>query len=387
MPRKTNNTVNGNDYFLVTATIGKRPDGSNIRKYFRGKSKSAAEDKRDEFLNDIKNGLRIDYREMTIQELMQIWLFNVVKVNKAANTFDRYESVYRNYVINSPVAGLKVYEVQRLTLQTYYSRMRDSGYSDSQVFHFNKLLKTFFNYAVAEDYILKNPCVGIEVSRKSSRPDVGKGSVDPFTDEEIKLIRDTAEGSMRVLFQLGLGTGLRRGELIGLRMKDLDLENAELTVNVALTRVKEFTSESKYEYVTRIDSPKTEGSKRTVSIPTALIPILEQHIEFEKAKHKELEISHNDDSLLFTSETCTPYWGKNVLTAFQRLLKRAGVRYRCFHNIRHTFATKLFEEREPTETISKLLGHANTAITANVYISVMPKEKARTTEKLNRHFQ
>lgn len=389
MPKKTNVTINENKYFKVTKTIGKTADGRPIKKQFYGSSKKAAEQKRDEFVNAVRiHGLRVDYKEMTVSELIKIWLFEVVKQDKSHNTFDRYETVFRNYILKSPVAGLKVYEVQHLTLQTHYNNMRKDGYSESQVYHFNKLLKSFFNYALTESYVSRNPCIGIKVSRKSPRINEDKNeNIDPFTDEEIKLIQSTAQGSMFVVFQLALGTGLRRGELLGLRIKDLNLEDKELQVNVALKRVKEFTDKSEYRYVTIIDGTKTEGSKRIIPIPHPLMPMLEQHLHAEKEKHKDLGITHNDNNLLFTSETGTPYCGKNILTAFKRLLKRANVRYRSFHNLRHTFATKLFEQGENILVISKLLGHASTVITANVYISIMPKEKTNAAEKLNYLFQ
>ena len=388
MPRKTNFNINGHDYYRLTATIGKNLNGSRIRKQFLGKNKTEAESLRDEYINNIKSGLKTNYKDMDVQDLMKIWLFNVVKEDRAYNTFERYEAVYRNYVLNSPIAGLKVYDVQRLTLQTHYNKMKQNGYSDSQVYHLNKLLKTFFNYAVAEDYIIKNPCIGIKVTKNSKNINADDNKIDPFTDEEVQLIRNKAKGSMYTLFQLGLGTGLRRGELIGLRIKDIDLKNMQLRVNVTLKRVKQFKDEDSYEYVTLIDdSTKTANSVRTVPIPSKLILTLKEHIDLERAKHKGLGIPHNNNSLLFTSETCTPYCGKNILTAFERLLKRAGVRYRCFHNIRHTYATKLFEKRVPLITISKLLGHANTVITANVYISVMPKEKTDAAEELNYLFE
>ena len=111
--------------------------------------------------------------------------------------------------------------------------------------------------------------------------------------------------------------------------------------------------------------------------------ILKQHIVKEKEKHLKLGIAYSQDSLFFTSEVCSPLDGNNVATAFKRLLKRAGVRYRSFHNIRHTYATKLFEARVPLLTISKMLGHSNINITANTYISIMPKEKNAAAEELN----
>ena len=390
MPRKTNFTVASNDkgkkyeYFRTSATIGKNPDGSPIRKTFYGASKKEAESKRDEHLEGLRQGLKTDFKNMYVRDLMKIWLFSVMKQNSSHNTFERYEGVFRNYVLNNSIAGLRVYEVKRLTLQTHYNQMKESGFSDSQIFHLNKLLKTFFNYAVQEDYILKNPCIGIKVSRKPKNSEDGETEVDPFTDDEIRDIICASTDTMHVLFQLCLGTGLRRSELLGLRVKDLDLDAKELKVNVMLKRIKVFKTETEFEYVNCLDNlTKTPGSVRTIPIPSGLIPMLSVHLQSEIEKHRKLGLHHGNDSLFFTSEACSALWGKNVLTSFKRLLKRANVRYRCFHNIRHTYATKLFEKRVPLITISRLLGHSSTNITADVYIGVMPKEKINAAEELN----
>jgi integrase len=74
---------------------------------------------------------------------------------------------------------------------------------------------------------------------------------------------------------------------------------------------------------------------------------------------------------------------KNLLRAWQRVLNKAGVRYRNFHTIRHTYATKLFENGVPLKTVSMLLGHADIKITADTYTHVMPREKEKAAETLN----
>lgn len=108
MAKKTNFEVNGSSYFRTMATVGKDANGKPIRKQFYGSSKKEAEEKRDEYLGNVKNGLNVDYRNMSIEKLMKMWLFNVVKITAAYNTLDRYECIYRNYVVGSPLAYMKV---------------------------------------------------------------------------------------------------------------------------------------------------------------------------------------------------------------------------------------------------------------------------------------
>ena len=109
MAKKTNFNTNDYEYYRVNAVVGRNPDGTYIRKQFYGLSKKEAESKKKEYLDGISSGLNLDYREMSIKELMKLWLFNVVRVDKSFSTFDRYESVYRNYIVDSQLACLKVY--------------------------------------------------------------------------------------------------------------------------------------------------------------------------------------------------------------------------------------------------------------------------------------
>ena len=378
--------MGGKNYFRVTATIGKNPDGSRMRKQFLGASKKEAEQKGDEFLENLKNGLNLNFEAMTLSELMKIWLFRIVKTNASDNTFDRYESVYRNYVASSNLAFLKVFKIERMHLQNHYSQMSEDNFTYSQIFNLNKLLKMFFNYALDEGYIRKNPCIRLIIPKATKSEDEPE-NIDPFTNDEVRRISEKASSSMKILFLMGLATGMRRGELLGLRVKDVNLDSGLINVQMALKKVKKFDSTGGHQRVTILEPPKTKTSIRSVPIPSALIENLRQHLLSEEEKHLKLSESFSSESLFFTSETCTAFDGKNIGTAWKRLLKRVEVRYRSFHNIRHTYATRLFEARVPLITISRLLGHANTNITANIYISVMPKEKESAAEELNYLFQ
>ncbi len=98
MAVKTNYRKNGKDYYRVTATIDKKADGKPIRKEFYGKSKKEAEQKRDEYLRNIANGLNTDYENAELVPLMELWLFEVIKPSNKIKeiTFERYESIFRN---------------------------------------------------------------------------------------------------------------------------------------------------------------------------------------------------------------------------------------------------------------------------------------------------
>lgn len=386
MAVKTNYKKNGQEYFRVTKTIGKNSDGSPIRKEFYGKSKKEAESKRDEYLKGLNSGLNIDYREISLGEFMHIWLFEVVKMYASYATFEKYEGIYRNYIKNTELNPLKIYNIKPLTLQTYYNKIYDSGVSSSQIFNLNKLLKTFFYYTIREGYILTNPCFKIIIPR-DKKLETEQEEVDPFTEDEIKKIIDYAEDNMYMIILLDLGTGLRKGELLGLRFKDIDLINKEIHISHALKKIKDFNKDESYVYKTIIDTTKTKGSIRIVPIPSNLIKPLKLHILKQKEKFLSNGLKFAEDNFIFTTNTCNPLDGRNISRSWERLLKKADIRYRKFHNIRHTYATKLFNLGVDLKTVQKLLGHSNLSTTADIYTHVMKKVKIEAVEKIDYLFE
>ena len=165
MAKKTNYSKNGIDYYRVTRTIGKKADGTPIKKEFYGSCKNEAEEKADEYMNKLKNGLSLDFESVTINDLMSTWLFDILNVSDKLkpSTFARYEGIYRIYVKTSEIANLKVYNTKSIQLQLYYNKLAENGKSSSQIKMLNKVLKMFFNYAYNEGYIIKNPCNSVTI--------------------------------------------------------------------------------------------------------------------------------------------------------------------------------------------------------------------------------
>jgi len=384
MPAKTNCAKNGNKYYRVTATVGKKLDGTLIRKEFYGKSKTEAENKRDEYLQGLKKGLSVDYDKVKLGSMMHLWLFEVLWPSEMKPaTFDKYEGLFRNYVKTSELISLQLFDVRSIQIQRYYNNLYETKKATPKTIkNIHKLLRYFFNYCIAEDYIVKNPCFKLTIPG-SVEEKKGK-KMDPFTDEEINLLKKALPGNkIEMAVLLSLGTGIREGELLGLSFEDIDLENMELHVKKHLKRVKYIKKDASFEYKRILQTPKTPNSLRTVPIPKVLISHLRHHLIKQKEKFLRQGIPYTPEQLIFTTELGGSIDDKNLLRAWKRVLKKAGVRYRNFHTIRHTYATKLFEKGVPLKTVSILLGHYDIKITADTYTHVMPKEKIRAVDTLN----
>ena len=119
MAKKTNIEINGNKYFRVTRTIGKKADGTPVRKSFYGTGINEANEKADKYMNDIKNGLIANFDTVTVNDLMHTWLFDFLHNSSKIkpSTFQRYEGIYRNYIKESPIAGIKISALNSLQIQ------------------------------------------------------------------------------------------------------------------------------------------------------------------------------------------------------------------------------------------------------------------------------
>jgi len=383
MARKINCSKNGTDYYRITSSVGRDSNYKLIRKEFYGNSKKDAETKRDEYLNGIKNGLHVDYKNVLLGNFMHSWLFEIMKIKVKPSSFEKYEGIYRNYLLNSEIHGLKLSDLKTIQIQRYYNKLYDNGKSSSIIENLNKLLKTFFTYAVNEDYILKNPCISSKIIIPSNKENV-KTEIEIYTDEEISILRKELEGhKLKCLLLLALGTGLRQGELLALKWSDINLNTCEITVNKSVKNVKIIESDGTSKRKIIEQSPKSKTSNRIVPIPSTLIHVLNEHKIKQNIQNESYGSSYTNKDIVFSSGKGNYIAAKNIFNSYKSLLIKAGIKHKKFHSLRHTYATKLFEKGVPLKTVQTLLGHSDISITAEIYTHVMPKEKVTAAEKLN----
>jgi integrase len=201
-------------------------------------------------------------------------------------------------------------------------------------------------------------------------PQPSKEEMHPLTPEQAKLLLQAAHefgDRLEALYVLAIHTGLRQGELLGLKWDDVDLEDGSLQVRRTLAITKNGSV---------FTSPKTSGSRRSVKLTSKAIEALKGHLERQLAEIDRVGSLWNPgDSagLIFASETGEPL-DRRVVTKskFKPLLKRAGLPEIRFHDLRHTCATLLLTRNVNPKIVSEMLGHATIAITLDTYSHVLP---------------
>ena len=371
MAKKTNFKVNGKQYYRVTRTIGKKADGTPIRKPFYGSGIKEANEKADAYMNDIKNGLVSNFDNTTLNELMHSWLFDYLHNSSKIkpSTFQRYESIYRNYIKESSIAGLKLSEITTLKLQQFYNKLA-SDHTYSQIQNMDKVLKSFYRWSISNGYTLKNPCTSISIKgNKSDIVNRKKNNVEILTDKEIAIIQKHIKNTdMELLISLALATGLRQGELLALTWGDIDFKNKTLNVNKSVKEVYIYEDESHKHIETIFQSPKTLQSFRTIDIPEAIMDMLKS--------------SNAQTGLIFHDENGKPLRSKNVSYKWSKILSDCNIPHRKFHAIRHTYASVLLKRGADVESVAELMGHTAVSIT-QIYLHSDKHQKQNVVNKLN----
>lgn len=372
----------------VTISVGRDADGKPMRKVFYGKTKQEALDAANEYKLNKKSGLIPEDDKITLQEWVKVWIFQYKANDLKNSSLVRYEGILRNHIKDTSLGKTKLKDLKSSTIQTYYNYMiREDEKTPDTVKSINKMLKAALNQAVIERFIVTNPCNHITLPKVSP-----KEEVEIFTvEEQLKFVKATDGHRHRALFLLDLGTGLRISELVGLRWSDIDTKNLELTVNQIIRRepqldLKTGSKVDGLKTAFEEGTPKTASSKRTVPILPALIKELKLHQIMQNGEKLTAGELYVDNDLVFPNKLGEPTDARNLTRSYERLLERAGIPYKKFHSLRHTFATRLFEQGVDLKTVSTLLGHSDISITAKIYTHVMPKKKIEAVDKLKQLF-
>ena len=360
MAKKTNIEVNGNKYYRVTKTIGHKIDGTPIRKSFYGTGVNEANKKADDYINKLQHGMKASLENTTVIELLKKWLFTIKLMSVKPSTFVAYESNFRNYIEKSKIAYLRLADIKKIHIQEYYNLLFSEGKSTEKIRAINKLLHSFFEYAVEEGYLYKNPCHKIIIPKNNLKKDIIK-KVDCFTLDEINTIKELFKGNKyEDLIYTAIYTGMREGELCALKWKNVHLDDGYIHVNESIKTVAVFDSKGNKEIKTLTLDPKSKNSIRDIYIPDILI---------NKLKNIERKSEY-----VFTNTDGKPVTHKSLYFQWQKILKNSNVKYKKFHSLRHTYASLLLANGADLKSVQDLMGHYDIRIT-QVYLHSLPENK------------
>ena len=361
--KKTGKNEGCGDYFIWA---GEYIDASGNKKRVYGKRDESGGDfkKRFQVIMDTSVATPVT-NNTTVGQLISKWLFT--KKDISEDTLALYKRRANDYIILH-IGDLKIQEVTKDTIDNLIDVLMKSGriktkkgLSPGTIKSIKALLVGIFNFAV-DNYIIPTNFI-----RDIKTPKVQKTKINTITVNDIKQIEEACKDDrLYVAFILDVTTGLRRGELLGLRWCDLNLDEGLLYVRQQLVAQKH-----KVAFKSKL---KTNGSCRIIGIPQKTIDILKKYKEQENRDGNDLVICKPDGRYMHPT---------GLRDAIDTMLKKANVDHRKIHELRHSFATILLSNGAYVNEVQQSLGHSNPKTTLGIYGHILPGRQKEIASRMD----
>ncbi len=359
------------------AASGKRPE-----KYFKKLSEAK------EWLYKAKyENERLYSENLTVDEWYQFWIKNYKENIRANNTVKNYKNRYE-YNIKKKLGNMNLRDVKQLDCQLILNNMFNDGkYSYGTMELTQITMHAIFKAAVSNGYIKSNPAEGLELK---GTPNIEERRV-LTRKEQSDFLKYSELTQYHLAYALVLETGIRCGELGGLKWDDINFQQKRLYIRRTLLCDKE-----KEGFYTGV--PKTPTSIRQVPLTDNAISILnKQRIQQNMLRYRSKNWDNSWSGLVFTTSNGRPVGGSTFNVAIRRILKQINLMreaesvdgtYEFFepftmHSLRHTFATRAMENGIPAKIIQKILGHSNLSTTMDLYVHATDEQLDVEIQKMN----
>jgi len=397
----------GERKWLVRWYVG---EGSDGKRRYKAKlihgTKKDAQTKLNEVLRSRDLGTYVEPTKLTVDAYLDRWLKDGLH-SCSPRTREGYRWLAERY-LRPRLGAIRLDQLSPLDVQTIVSRMVEGGYSPRTIRMALAVLRQALRQAVRWRLVARSAADDVELPKRAAR------EMRALSAEQAKALRGAArdrvedarleaehaatrrkrtealaEAARRaqavVLFDVLLTTGLRPGEALALRWRDLDLEAGQLAVRQALTFDVATDEKGQRHHVPALREPKTAGSRRLLPIGPALISSLKTHRAGQAERAMKLGDSYDRSlDLVFANEAGRPLAERNLV---QRYFAPAVAKAKLgpslrLYDLRHTCATQLLAGGAHVKAVSERLGHSSAKMTLDVYAHVLPGEQEKATALL-----
>jgi integrase len=346
-------------------------DGRRRRKTVYGRTRQEVAHKLTDLLKARSEGMPIPSGNKRVDVFLSEWL-EAIKPTVRPRTWQRYEQYVRLHAVPN-IGRYRLITLAPHHLQQLYAQRLERGLSPQTVLHLHRMLHKALGQALRLGLVARNVTDLVDPPRASR-----KTMRTLSSDEVRRLLRAAAEDRRGALYVLAVTAGLREGELLGLRWRDVDLDGRRVRVvgsmqvlpGVGLTIVE----------------PKTAGSRRQVVITDLAADALRRHRAGQAEQRLAAGDEWDDHDLVFPNAFGRPITPSNLYRAFQAFLRRAELPRVRLHDLRHTAATLLLEQGVHPKIVSEMLGHTTIGITLDLYSHVTPTMQAQAARALDELF-
>lgn len=313
------------------------------------------------------------FDNIKLGEWLDLCLELYMKNSLKQSTYISYEGYIRNH-IKPAIGDVYLKDLSPRMLQLFYNYKNETeGLAPKTIVNINLFLHKALSYAEKEGYILSNPAEAINLPRGD------KPQIEILTrDEQNILIKASYNHRYGVFIRLVLFTGLRLGELLGLRWEDVDFKGSLLNVKRTLNRLNRNKKDIKPGELTTeivIQTPKSENSIRSIPLLPA---VLNDIMEWKRVQENEAVLNgdnYYNSGYIVTNELGGYVEPRTFRDYYNQILGIANLRHFTFHALRHTFASRAMEQGMDAKTLSIILGHYSVSFTLDTYTHVLNEQK------------
>lgn len=358
--------------WVGSMTTGFNGNGRQARKDYYGKSRADIVRKLEEARKALAEGRSLSPERQTVGQFLDRWLADVVKPNTSPKTYRTYSDLLKQHLAPG-LGGIDLYKLNPEHVQHFIKQRNEAGLSPTTVKHCRDCLRAALNVAMRWNLLVRNPAALAKLPRRIRRKPQAYNKA-----QARQFIQAIAGHRLEALFLVALCIGMREGEVLGLGIEDLDFENKLLTVRYSLQRI-----DGKLKLV----PTKTEESQRSIRLPDLVVSALIAHLERQAKERAWAGEDWVETGRVFTTTKGTMLDARNMLRDYYKLRDISGVPKVRFHDLRHSAATLLRAAGVPTPAISKLLGHASTRTTDEVYSHVISDMEEEAAAKMDQIFK
>lgn len=334
------------------------------------RTKKEAEAARNEWQAAADNGQAVPNSALTVEEVCEAWL-TMQRPRVKPGTLEHYEHALNRFVVPH-VGKLAAQRVRPTTIDALYAVLREKGASEQTIHRVHQRLKQVFDYAAKRRVVAHSPMQHIDA------PTIRPAAPTVLTAPHIRrFLAFAAEDGYAPLWLLLLQTGLRRGEALGVRWQDLDLERGKLSVRQCVESLRGLP---------HMQTPKTAAARRTISLFPESVTALKAH-RTRQLEWRLQAAEWEDNDLVFCTDTGKPVAPTNALRSLKTIQQKANAKAETdkerdavlprfdIHDLRHTHASHLLRDGWDVVRVSRRLGHANPAITMGIYAHLITDER------------
>lgn len=328
-------------------------------------TKKEAQAALNEKLTEVARGEFVGRSMATVADYAGHWLTAIAPSQAGAKTLERYRELVDTHIIPQ-LGAIKLQRLDGSRIDEFYAHLGTKGRRDGKgglapqtVRHIHRLLSQILRSAVKAGKLRQSPMMAVQTT-----PKVRKQEIQILTAEELAtLYRHLSGRPLRMPVILAANTGMRRGEVLAVRWKDIDFDTATLTVAQVIEKTRKSVA---------LKEPKTDRSRRAISLGPELVSLLRAHKGEQSKQRLALGLGKDPLDLVFPSWEGELQNPEHFTKAFAREVVAAGIPRVTFQRLRHTHLTHLLLDGIPVHVVSARAGHANPTVTLNVYSHMLP---------------